>query len=379
MPKKKTAVKEKPSLASLLNAMDDMDNVAKVNDDIKYYSTGDYSLDHALYGGIPEGQFLELRGQAGTGKSLMAMQLARECVRSGGFVLYFDTEAKISPKAWEHFDLSRNKLCARYTIKNLEQVLQTARQFIESGECRMIVVDSIDALETNEQEERDINEGSKVGGYKAKILSEWLGGLKQLAAINNTTVIYTRQLRQNPNAMFGNPEVTSGGKALEYYATIRMRLGTSKDGNQEVDGRLVYQGANVKIDKTNAGALPVDPIPIRFYIGDDEWGVDKIQSAFAEGKRLGILAPKNAASPKYVPCVELVKELGIDPELITFRGKNTVLDALRNDDALLDAVCSLLDEGERENKTYLPYDAVDGVGSDDGGDDMMASFEELDE
>lgn len=376
MPKKlKKTTKEKPDLSALLAAMDDMDGVSEVNNDIKYYSTGDYSLDHALYGGIPEGQFLEVRGPAGCGKSLMALQLARECVKSGGFVLYFDTEAKIAPVAWHAFGLDKTPLCKSYNVKNLEQMLKTARAFVESGQCRMIVVDSVDSLETNEMDERDINEGSKVGGYKAKIFSEWLGGLKQLAAINNTTVIFIRQLRSNPNAMFSNPETVSGGKALEYYSTIRMVIRADKDGNEIKDNRLVYQGAKIKIDKMNNGALPVDYIPVRFYIGDGEWGLDRIQSAFEEGKRLRILAPRTASSPKYIPCAELLKRLGItDPDVLSFNGRGKVMDALKSDEALLDAVCELIEE--TDNKPYARYDEVDGEAPED---DSAMDFEEFDE
>lgn len=351
-----------------------MSNVAKMEgvDDLtdrvtEFYKTGDYSLDAALYGGIPKGAVLEIFGKSGTGKSLLSLQLAREAVtKYGENVLYFDTEAKISDNALSKFGLFQNPNFRHLTIDTVENALKIMLQAIESGLIKMLVIDSVDALTTNEQEDRDIDEGSKVGGYKAKIFSENLGPLVRNAALQNCTIIFVRQVRDNPNAMYGNPEVTSGGRALEFYDTIRLRIAPNKEGNQDVGGRLAYQGARVSVVKENMGALPSEPVPIRYYIGDDgEWGVDKFNSVFAEAKRLNILAPQTATSHKYVPCDALCEKVGLEPSELSFNGKGATMAAIQGDEVLFDAICELIEKAD--GKPYVT-----------GGEPKMgASFEEV--
>lgn len=352
-----------------------MSNLSKLSgvDDLseretEYYKTGDYSLDAALYGGIPKGAILEIYGKSGTGKSLLALQLSREAVNTyDENVLYFDTEAKISDNALAKYGLLNNPNFRHLTIDTLENAFKIMREAIASGFIKMLVIDSVDALTTNEQEERDIDEGSKVGGYKAKIFSENLGPLTREASLANCTIIFVRQVRDNPNAMYGNPEVTSGGRALEFYDTIRLRLGPNKEGNQIVDGRLAYQGAKVSVVKENMGALPSDPIAIRYYIGDaNDWGVDKYNSVFAEAKRLNILAPQTATSHKYVPCDALCQKVGLEPSELSFNGKGATMAAIQGDEVLFNAVCELI-----EGANGKPY--VSG-GSEEP---MGASFEEV--
>lgn len=334
---------------------------------VEFYKTGDYSLDAALYGGIPKGSVVEGFGKSSTGKSLFALQISRYAVTHyAENVLYVDTEAKISNNALAKFGLLNNEHFLHYTVDTLETVIRVASDAIKSDAVKLIVIDSVDALSTNEQEERDIDEGSKVGGYKAKILSEQLGPLTRDAALANCTILFVRQVRDNPNAMYGNPEVTSGGRALEFYDTIRLRFSPNKEGNQEVGGRLAYQGARVTVVKENMGALPADPIPIRYYIGDGpEWGVDKYNSVFAEAKRLNILAPQTATSHKYVPCDALCEKVGLEPSELSFNGKGATMAAIQGDDVLFNAVCELIE-------------AADGKPYTTGGDTPLgASFEEV--
>lgn len=376
MPRKvtKKAAGEKPKdIGSFMANLAKISGVENLSDKVtEFYKTGDYTLDAALYGGIPKGAVVELFGKSSTGKSLFALQIAREAVATyGENVLYFDTESKISEKAFKKYGLYGDERCQHLTIDTLENAFDVLQQAIESDMFKLLVVDSVDALTTNEQEDRDINEGSKVGGYKAKVLSENLGKLTRSAALANCTIVFVRQVRDNPNAMYGNPEVTSGGRALEFYDTVRLRFSPNKEGNQEVGGRLVYQGAKVTVVKENMGALPSDPVAIRYYIGDEkDWGVDKVNSVFAEAKRLNILAPQTATSHKYVPCDALCKMLDLEPSELSYNGKGAAMAGIQGDEVLFDAICELIDKAD--GKPYVN-------GADDGDDDAEVGFEEIDD
>ena len=373
MPRKvtKKGAKAKPAdIGSFLKGLSGMQGVENLSDRVtEFYKTGDYSLDAALYGGIPKGAVVELFGKSSTGKSLFALQIAREAVHTyNENVLYFDTEAKISEQAFKKYGLFGDERCQHMTIDTLENAFDVLQQAIESEMFKLLVIDSVDALTTNEQEERDINDGSKVGGYKAKVLSENLGKLTRSAALYQCTIIFVRQVRDNPNAMYGNPEVTSGGRALEFYDTVRLRFGPNKEGNQEANGRLVYQGARVTVVKENMGALPADPVPIRYYIGDGEsWGVDKYNSVFAEAKRLNILAPQTPTSHKYVPCNALCKKLNLEPSDLSYNGKGATMAAIQGDELLFEAVCELIESSG--GKPYV-------TGEEEDEDPMGAVFEE---
>ena len=312
-----------------------------------FYKFGEYNLDRALGGGLPAGQIYAFQGPASSGKSLAALEISKRVVEQGKRVVYFDTENKISRLALRRMGLLGNELFMMLSSDNLEDTLDNIMQMAESDYFGLLVVDSTDALVTDEQEERDIHEGSKVGGYKAKIFSEWMGKISSLAAYHECSVLLVRQVRDSPTAMFSNPEVTSGGKAIEFYATTILRFGPDKSGNAEENGKLAYQGASVRIKKMNQGALPKDAISIRFYIGDDEskpWGIDRIASVYDEARFLGILAPAKPTATKHIPCDALCAEMGCTPEELTFNGAGKTKDAIMRDPALFEALVKIIDE-----------------------------------
>ena len=311
----------------------------------EFYKFDDFSLNRALGGGLPAGQIYALQGPSGAGKTLMALDLARTVIEAGKRVFYFDVENKISVMALEHFGLYKNPNFIIFSVGVLEDALEKMFDAIESELFGLIIIDSVDALTTDEQEERDIHDGSKVGGYKAKVLSEWLGSVKYKAAKHGCSIGLIRQVRDNVGVMYGNPETTSGGKAIEFYATTVLRVGRSKGLDVEVDGKIIYQGATIKILKMNQGALPNAAVEVRFYIGDDApWGFDKFTSVFEEAKRLGVLAPAKKGSSKYLPCPQLCERLDRSEEEISFNGKEKTMYALKNDEELYDAVCEILEE-----------------------------------
>lgn len=358
----------KMDLDSFMNKLSKNDAVFDMSDvEESFISLGDYNLDRALGGGLPTGQIYSFQGPSGSGKTLMALQVSREIVNDGRAVLYFDVESKISNKALKAFGLLNNPLFRRIAAETLEDVLEIIMQAMENDIFGMIVIDSADALVTDEQNEREIHDGSKVGGYKAKTFSEWLGKVSQLAAVHDCALTIIRQVRDRPDG-YGNPETTSGGRAIEFYSTTVLRLGPNKDGNQDIDGKLAYQGASVRVKKMNQGALPKDAVNIRFYVGDDgPWGVDRFQSVFDEAAHTGAFAPQTPTSPMYVPSPGICERLGIDPDTYVqtetgkqyrVRGRAAALALLQDDEELFDAVIAEI-EGDGEKAELPKADAID--------------------
>ena len=373
MPKRKAKKETKGAadFASFMAQMNKDDAIINLGErEEKFYKFGDYNLDRALGGGLPAGQIYAFQGPPASGKSLAALTISQQVINDGGRVAYSDTEAKISPKALSMMGLKNNEGFLHLTIENLEDTIEKLTEFADSGFFDMLVVDSLDSLTTDEQEERDIHDGSKVGGYKAKVLSEWLPSVVHRASANECSILFVQQIRKDPSA-YGSGETTSCGEAIKHNVTTRLRFGPNKAGDAVEGGKLVYQGANVRVLKTNQGAVPKDPIPVRFYIGDArEWGIDKINSTLDEAIRLGIMAPKSATSHVYIPCADLCTALDADEKELTFNGKNNLLAAVSTDDAFFNAIHDLVDEYEKNNP--LEIEMLDE-------DEISVDFEELDE
>lgn len=357
----------------------------------KFYKTQDYNLDRALGGGIEAGSIVSFQGPASSGKSLAALTVAKQMVEDGGRVAYFDTENKISKKAIRRMGLEGNENFMHLTVPNLQDMIATIIEFAEQGFFAGIVIDSVDSLTSDAIESRELHEESKVGGYSAKIWSERFPQIVQAiqesgnAGDNDTptTLIMVRQVRDNPNAMYGSPETTSGGRALGFYNSVGLRFGPDKNGNENetittasgTDTKLAYQGATVRILKTNQGAVPKDPVAIRFYIGDDpnkEWGIDRINSLVDEAVRLRILPKKNPTSHYFIGCDELCEAMGVEPGDLSFNGRNNLLSAVTNDKEFQKVIADMV--AERQANDTVEYGITD---ADD--EDMELDFEELDE
>lgn len=355
--KKKKTVNTSGSMADFMKSLSGYGGLSDISSRVdEFYKTGSPSLDRWLGGGLAKGQFYCVRGQRGTGKSLFALGLAKEVVDSGGNVAYFDTENKISRRAIDKVGLSDAMQDGRFqflTIDTQKNAIDVMMQMIDSGLFALIVVDSLNGLYTEEQEERDIHEESKVGGYQSKTWSEWLPLLKHHATLQGCAVCLTQQARDNIGSLYGPSESYSGGKAIEHFATTILRFGGNKRGNEVVDGQVVRQGVTVRIDKNNQGALPNDSCELRFYVGNDApWGIDKVSSLFEEAKSLGILAPRKVGTSYYVPSKELCEVLGIEEGDLTLHGQSQVMNALEQDETLFKAVEELVDKAiSEENST----------------------------
>lgn len=319
-----------------------------------FYKTGDRNLDRMLGGGLPAGGIFAFQGAPSGGKSLAALSVCRNLLGEDeeARVAYFDTENKISQKALQRMGLGKfikNKHFLMLTMSNLEDMIEKIVEFAETGFFKMIVIDSIDSLTTDEQEERDIHDGSKVGGYKAKVLSEHLPRVVHVAAENDCSILFVQQIRLNPGAMYGSPEVTSGGEAIKFYVTTRIRFGANKNNDIEVDGKLDYQGATAKILKTNQGSVPKEAIGLRFYVGDNpsiQWGIDPLLSISDAALATRVFAPTTPNGHNYAACDELCDMLGIKHGELKFNGKKNLNGAIQGDEEFRDAVCKIIDERE---------------------------------
>lgn len=356
-----------------------------------FYKTQDYNLDRALGGGIEAGSIVALQGPSSSGKSLAALTIAKQMVDDGGRVAYFDTENKISKKAIRRLGMDGNDNFMHLTVSNLQDMIATVLEYAESGFFRGIVIDSVDALVADALEERDLHEESKVGGYDAKIWSERLPQI--VAAIQRsgdagdsdlpTTLMMVRQVRDNPGVMYGSTETTSGGRALEFYSTTVLRFGPNKSGDELEtvnsdsgnDTKLAYQGATIRILKTNQGAKPKDPVEVRFYIGDNpakEWGIDRINSLVDEAVRLRILPKRSATSHWFDGCDELCERMGVASGDLSYNGKNQLLTAVTNDRHFQEVIAEMVDE--RQAMDPVEY----GIAENDE-EEVEMDFEELDE
>lgn len=358
-----------------------------------FYKTGDYNLDRALGGGIIAGSIVAFQGPSGSGKSLSCLNVCKQIVDSGKRVAYFDTEGKISSKAIARVGLDNNENFMHLSVNNLQDMIANILEFAESGFFGGIVVDSTDSLVADALEERSVHDESKVGGYSAKIWSERLpqivGAIQRSGGNGDddtpTTLMLVRQVRDKMDA-YGNPETTSGGRALEFYCTTVMRFGAWKDGNENEtittstggDTKLAYQGASVIIMKTNQGARPKDSVKIRYYIGDDPnkgWGIDRIRSLVDEAIRLRVIPPKNPTSHYYIGCDELCEMMECSPADLTFNGKNNLLRAVTDDKVFQENMITLV------NDRFANADVEYGITEADPEDDaeLEMDFEELEE
>ena len=384
------------SAADFMKKLGNAQGLTVLNDKVdEFYPTGQPVVDRALGGGIQKGQLCCFRGAKSTGKSLVSLTVARNVIDAGGNVAYFDTENKISQKALVRMGLSEhlNDSFQFLTIDTQKDAIDIIMQMIDSGIFQLVVIDSINGLYTEEQEERDIHEESKVGGYQSKVLSEYLPMITQHAAANEVTIILVQQARDNLQSMYGSTETYSGGKAIEHFATTILRFGSNKKGNETENGEIVRQGITIRIDKNNMGSLPDAPIECALYIGDDpdiQWGIDELSGVVAEMIRLGILAPKRKGSSYYVPCRELCEAIGTDEKSLTINGRARVMETLTHDKKLYDAVKGLIEKANNGKIEITPmvegtavdFSDDDSDDEDDGNADVPmpeVSFEETDE
>ena len=252
-----------------------------INVDVDAISTGSLAIDACLgVGGLPRGRIIEIYGPESSGKTTLALQAIAECQKTGGKCAFIDAEHAIDPRYAKNLGVNVDELILSQPDSG-EQALEITEVLIKSGAIDLIVVDSVAALVP--QAELDGEMGDSNIGLHARLMSKAMRKLAGAMNANNCTTIFINQLREKVGVMFGNPEVTTGGRALKFYSTIRLEVRKSeaiKDG-QEVIGNKV----NVKVAK-NKVAPPFKGCQVEIYYGE---GISHVSEIVSLGVELGII------------------------------------------------------------------------------------------
>ncbi len=200
--------------------------------------TGSLSLDIALgVGGVPRGRVIEIYGPESSGKTTICLHVIAEAQRSGGICGFVDVEHALDPTYAAKIGVDVNNLYVSQPDTG-EQALEIAEALVRSNAMDVVVVDSVAALVPRAEIEGEM--GDSHVGLQARLMSQALRKLTGVIKASNTCMIFTNQLRQKIGVMFGNPETTTGGMALKFYASVRLdvrRIESIKQGDQVVGNR----------------------------------------------------------------------------------------------------------------------------------------------
>ena len=201
--------------------------------------TGSLSLDIALgLGGIPKGRIIEIYGPESSGKTTVTLHMIAEVQRRGGIAGFIDAEHALDPVYAKNIGVDIDNLYISQP-DNGEQALEITETMVRSGAIDIVVVDSVAALVPKAEIDGDM--GDSHVGLQARLMSQALRKLTAVISKSNCTVVFINQLREKVGVMFGNPEVTTGGRALKFYSSIRMdvrRIETLKQGGEIVGNRV---------------------------------------------------------------------------------------------------------------------------------------------
>ena len=218
------------------------------NMQIETIPTGCLSLDLALgLGGIPKGRIIEVYGPESSGKTTVALHMVAEVQKRGGIAGFIDAEHALDPVYAKNIGVDIDNLYISQP-DNGEQALEIAETMVRSGAVDIIIVDSVAALVPKAEIEGDM--GDSHVGLQARLMSQALRKLTAVISKSNCTVIFINQLREKVGVMFGSPEVTTGGRALKFYSSIRMdvrRIEPLKQGGEMVGNRTRIRVVKNKI------------------------------------------------------------------------------------------------------------------------------------
>jgi recombination protein RecA len=206
---------------------------------VEVVPTGSLSLDIALgVGGVPRGRVTEIYGPESSGKTTLAQHIVAEAQRMGGVCAFVDMEHALDPAYAERCGVQIEDLYISQPDTG-EQALEITETLVRSGAVDVVIIDSVAALVPRAEIEGDM--GDAPMGMQARLMSQALRKLSGVIKQTNTAVIFTNQLRMKIGVMFGNPETTTGGRALKFYASIRMdmrRIESIKSGQEVIGNRV---------------------------------------------------------------------------------------------------------------------------------------------
>lgn len=209
--------------------------------------TGSISLDLALGGGLPKGRIIEIYGPESSGKTTLTLHAIAEIQRAGGTAAFIDAEHALDPSYAKRIGVDVDNLLLSQP-DNGEQALEITETLVRSNAVDVIVVDSVAALVPRAEIEGDM--GDSLPGLQARLMSQALRKLTGVINRSKATVIFINQIRMKIGVMFGNPETTTGGNALKFYASVRMdirRIGQIKQGENVIGNRTRVKVVKNKI------------------------------------------------------------------------------------------------------------------------------------
>jgi recombination protein RecA len=254
--------------------------------DIEAISTGSLGLDIALgIGGLPKGRIIEIYGPESSGKTTLALQVVAEAQKKGGICGFIDAEHAIDPQYARKLGVKVEDLLISQPDTG-EQALEITDTLVRSGAVDVLVIDSVAALTPKAELEGEM--GDSLPGLQARLMSQALRKLTGSISKSNTMVIFINQIRMKIGVMFGNPETTTGGNALKFYASVRLdirRIGQIKEREESVGNQT-----RVKVVK-NKVAPPFKQVEFDIMYGE---GISKVGELIDLGVKAGLVEKSGA-------------------------------------------------------------------------------------
>ena len=248
--------------------------------------SGSLGLDQALgVGGYPRGRVVEIFGPESSGKTTLALHAIAEAQRQGGVAVFIDAEHALDVAYARRLGVDAAELLVSQPDTG-EQALEIAEQLVRSGACDLVVVDSVAALVPKAEIEGEM--GDSHMGVQARLMSQAMRKLNGIVSRTQATVVFINQIRMKIGVVFGNPETTTGGNALKYYASVRLdirRIGQVKDGETVIGNRT-----RVKVVK-NKVAPPFREAEFDIRYGS---GIDRCAEAMDLGAERGLVEKQGA-------------------------------------------------------------------------------------
>lgn len=215
---------------------------------IDVISTGSMAIDHCLgVGGIPRGRITEIYGPESSGKTTLALHVIAQAQRNGGYAAFVDAEHAFDAKYARNLGINTEEMLISQPDSG-EQALEIAETLIRSGALDVVVIDSVAALVPRAELEGDM--GDSHMGLQARLMSQALRKLTGVVNKTRTSVIFINQVREKIGVMFGNPETTTGGRALKFYSSVRLdirRIGAIKKGDEVIGNRTKIKVVKNKV------------------------------------------------------------------------------------------------------------------------------------